>query len=118
MDKDLEKKEHELIKKSLNKTIPPDEERLLTEISCRDMIESCYVYHLGDKEATWNEFRKVRKGRPFCPPESYATPFIGELGKLRVQEIFQEEMERLSKKQILKNVGRDAEGNSYHALVD
>lgn len=80
------------------------------ELSCREMINSCLIYHNieGGRYAFYRELN-------WCN-ETYASPYIKRLGKKRVDELFEEQVEDFKKAKVYVNVGCDSEGVWYNSI--
>lgn len=74
------------------------QEKLHRELDCREMINSCLCY--GDS------FIESR----------YSEPYIKELGKERVIELYNEQKADFDKAKVLHNVYEDVEGASYNSI--
>lgn len=75
-----------------------EQQRLHRELDCRDMINSCLCY-----------------GYDFIK-SNYSEPYIKELGRKRVIELYNEQKIDFNKATILYNVGTDSEGCSYNSI--
>ena len=76
------------------------EKQLNKEISCLDMINSCLSYGA--------EFLNSR----------YSEDYIKELGKDRVKELYNEQLEHFNNCIFLYNVYEDSDGITYNSVVE
>lgn len=77
-----------------------EQKQLDKELSCREMINSCLIYN--------EEFLNSR----------YSTKYIEELGKTRVLELYNEQLEHFNRCVVIKNVYEDSEGVTYNSLLE
>ena len=75
-----------------------EQKQLHRELDCRDMINSCLCY-----------------GQNFIESR-YSNPYIKELGKERVLELYNEQKADFDKAKVLYNVGKDSEGTTYNSV--
>lgn len=97
--------------RELKKTLPPitrvsydswteEEKQLYKEISCREMINSCLSYG--------TDFLNSR----------YSEDYIKELGKDRVKELYNEQLEHFNNCVLIYDVYEDSEGVTYNSVVE
>lgn len=101
----MTRKEIEKIKKQIPRfengapcKLTREQERLHRELDCRDMINSCLCYDTNFLES------------------HYSKPYIQELGKKRVLELYNEQKADFDKAKVLHNVYEDGEGLSYNSI--
>ncbi len=99
-DKQIEKIKKEIPEYENGKrcNLTPEQEQLYKELNCRTMINSCLCY-----------------GCDFINSD-YSDPYIKELGKERVLELYNEQKCDFDKSIVLHNVGQDGEGNYYNSI--
>ena len=78
--------------------LTPEQKQLHRELDCREMINSCLCY-----------------GSSFFESR-YSDPYIQELGRERVLELFNEQKADFDKAIVLHNVYEDSEGVSYNSI--
>lgn len=78
--------------------LTPEQKQLHRELDCREMINSCLCYG--------SSFLKSR----------YSEPYVKELGKERVLELYNEQKVDFDKAIVLHNVYEDSEGVSYNSI--
>lgn len=99
-DKQIEKIRNEIpqFKNGIPCELTPEQKILHRELDCRDMINSCLCY--GSK------FLESR----------YSEPYIKELGKEKVVQLYNEQKEDFDKAIVFHNVYVDSEGCSYNSI--
>lgn len=75
-----------------------EQKRLHRELDCREMINSCLCY-----------------GSNFLKSH-YSDPYIQELGRERVLELYNEQKTDFDKATVFRNVYKDSEGCSYNSI--
>lgn len=100
-----------LLPENLKMPITKEDETLLEELECREMINSCLVY--GDDP--FEETEKWWYMHGYCK-RSYMSDYEDTLGKERVRELYEEQKESLSKATIHHNVYTDNEGLTYNSV--
>lgn len=78
--------------------LTPEQKLLHRELDCREMINSCLIYG--------SNFWGTR----------YSEPYIEELGKERVLELYNEQKSDFDKAIVFHNVYEDSEGCSYNSI--
>jgi len=78
--------------------LTPEQKQLHRELDCREMINSCLCY-----------------GSSFFESR-YSDPYIQELGRERVLELYNEQKVDFDKAIVLHNVYEDSEGVSYNSI--
>lgn len=78
--------------------LTPEQKQLHRELDCREMINSCLCY-----------------GSSFFESR-YSDPYIQELGREKVFELFNEQKADFDKAIVLHNVYEDSEGVSYNSI--
>lgn len=78
--------------------LTPEQKLLHRELDCREMINSCLIYG--------SSFLKTR----------YSEPYIEELGKKRVLELYNEQKSDFDKAIVFHNVYEDSEGCTYNSI--
>lgn len=98
--KEIEKIRNEIpqFEKGIPCKLTIEQERLHKELDCREMINSCLCYG--------SDFLGI----------SYSEPYIKELGKERVLELYNEQKTDFDKAIVLHNVYEDCEGCSYNSI--
>lgn len=81
-----------------NIVLTEEQKKLHRELDCREMINSCLCY--GD------DFLKSR----------YSKPYIQDIGKERVIEIYNEQKADFDKAIVLHDIYQDGEGVSYNSI--
>lgn len=82
------------------------------ELSCRDMVNSCLVYH--GENFGWKCFWEEDEWR--WGDKSYAAPFVRALGRARVEEIFKEQIEDFRRATVHTSVYTDSDGITYNSI--
>lgn len=78
--------------------LTPEQKLLHRELDCREMINSCLIYG--------SSFLETR----------YSEPYIEELGKKRVLELYNEQKSDFDKAIVFHNVYEDSEGCTYNSI--
>ena len=78
--------------------LTPEQKRLHRELDCRDMINSCLCYGSSFLESCYSE------------------PYIQELGKERVIELYNEQKTDFDKAIVFHNVYENSELCSYNSI--
>ena len=89
-----------------------EQKRLDNEISCREMINSCLIYH--GEQSGWDVFWEENEWR--LGDKSYAAPHVRALGRERVEELFNEQLADFRKATVHQDVFTDSEGLSYNSI--
>ncbi len=92
--------------------ITKKDETLYTELSCREMINSCLIY--GS-----DPFRKIYKWwyeHGYCE-RSYMSDYEDKLGVERVRQLYEEQKYDISQAKVHHNVHTDSEGLSYNSIT-
>ena len=76
------------------------ERKLYSELLCRKMINSCLAYE--------SDFLN----------SSYSKDYIGELGELRVKELYKEQLEYFNSCILIYGIFEDDEGVTYNTLIE
>lgn len=93
----------------LKKMLPPhieynswteEQKQLDKELSCREMIDSCLIYETAFLDSNYSE------------------EYFKELGKPKVLELYNEQLEHFNKSILIKNVYEDSEGVTYNNLIE
>lgn len=84
-----------------------EEQQLYTELSCREMINSCFAYG---------------QAYNFYTPSTdtfgcFATDYIETLGEATVKRLFSEQSADFAKAYVKHDVYQDSEGCSYNSIV-
>ena len=111
----MTQKQMDAIKATLPRFNEPwtdEQKRLDSELWCREMINSCLVYH-GERFGR-NAFFGERTG--YSNPHSYAHQYIKELGAERVNEIFEEQLADFRNAVVFHCVFTDDEGLTYNSI--
>lgn len=95
------------------RTWSEEQKRLDKELSCREMINSCLVYH-GERFG-WDRFWEECEWR--IGDKSYAAPYVRSLGKERVIQIFNEQLLDFRKAIVRECVYTDSEGLTYNSIT-
>ena len=89
---------------NLKMPITKKDERLFEELYCIEMINSCLTYGVDPFEI-----------RDYCGT-SYMTDYEKTLGKRRVKQLYEMQVEEFSKATIISNSYTDSEGCSYNSV--
>lgn len=98
--KQIEKIKNEIprFKNGVPCKLTPEQKLLHRELDCREMINSCLIYG--------SNFLGTR----------YSEPYIEELGKERVLELYNEQKSDFDKAIVFHNVYKDSEGCIYNSI--
>lgn len=100
-----------LLPENLKMPITKEDETLLEELACREMINSCLVY--GS-----DPFQLIEKWwymHGYCK-RSYMSDYEDTLGKKRVKELYKEQLADIRKATVKHNVYEDSEGCTYNSI--
>lgn len=99
-DKEIEKIRNEIpqFENGIPCKLTKKQEQLHRELDCRDMINSCLCYGTNFLES------------------HYSKPYIQELGKERVIELYNEQKIDFDKAIVFHNVYEDGEGVTYNSI--
>lgn len=84
----------------------PEQNLLDTELSCREMINSCLAY---SEKHNFYDAEKKEFGK-------YAQIFLEEIGEKRVMCIWNKQLEDFSKATVIRGVYTDNEGCTYNTV--
>ena len=90
---------------NLKTPITKEDKRLYEELDCISMLNSCLAYGV-------DPFRI----RDYCGT-SYMTDYEKTLGKRRVKQLYEMQVEEFSKTTIISNSYTDSEGCSYNSVI-
>ena len=85
----------------------PEQQRLIDELDCRDMINSCLIYGQG------YDFYNTRTGNF----GQYAMRYIKYLGVETVKRLWDEQCADFAKAIVRRNVYQDSEGCTYNSCI-
>lgn len=98
--KEIERAWKPLRDKGFGAKLTPEEKKLMSELNCREMINSCLIY-----------------GEMSSFDTRYGVQYRVELGERRVSELVYEQEQDFKKAVVRRNVHTDSEGCSYNSIV-